>query len=81
MTFTRWMETRSKAVKVLLTLGPLDITWSIYRIIIASERRNNIALLLGIIYLLFFSWNIVWIVDLIFVVLNDRPLDFTSLFN
>ncbi len=73
--FVKWMNSTPKILKIIFTLPGLDIIWSIYKLIKAIADNNALEIVLAIL-LLFFGPTIMWILDLIWVVIYDRPFWF-----
>ena len=71
--FVKSMEGFPKIVKILLALPVIDIVWAIYRICRSVAKKSTVGIVLGIL-LLIFSPFLVWILDIITIVLNDRVL-------
>lgn len=67
-----WMESSPRILKLLLCLGPLDITWVLYRIFRAIINKNYFHLVLAIIWVVI-AVAVGWILDLIFVFLAGVP--------
>jgi hypothetical protein len=73
--FVKWMNSTPKILKIIFALPGLDIIWSIYKLIKAIADNNVLEIVLAIL-LLFFGPTIMWILDLIWVVIYDRPFWF-----
>lgn len=69
--YVKWMNSRSRLVKILFCLPIIDILWAIYRIGGAIKNHDIIHLVLAIIWVFFGPW-IGWILDLVFVILFNR---------
>lgn len=69
--FIKWMDGRSRLVKILFCLPFIDIIWAVYRILGAVKNKNILHLVLGIIWI-FFGGFIGWILDLICIILTDH---------
>ena len=69
--YIKWMNSRSKLVKILFCLPIIDILWAIYRIVGAVKNRNIIHLILGLIWV-FFGPSFGWILDLASIILFDH---------
>ena len=74
-TYTKWIESQPRWTKVLLCIWFLDITWAIWRICKAVEHNNIVELILAILWILG-SVSVLWILDLVWVILFDRPFWF-----
>lgn len=69
--YCKWMNDRSRLVKVILCLWILDITWAIYRIGGAIANKNWLHLILGILWIIA-AGTVGWILDLIWIILFNR---------
>lgn len=58
-------------VKIILALPGIDVIWVIYRIIRSVNDQNIFGVILGVI-LLVGSFSILWIIDIICIIMNDR---------
>ena len=50
-------------VKVIFALPGLDVLWGFYRLIKGLDKKDNVMILAGIIWI-FAGWAILWIIDL-----------------
>ena len=69
--YLKWMEGQSKALRIVLCIWILDITWAVYRIGRAVVKKNTLHLILGIIWVLA-AGTVGWILDLIWMILFDK---------
>lgn len=69
--FIKWMDQRSRIVKILFCLPFVDIIWAVYRILGAVKNENWLHLILGIIWIFFGSF-IGWVLDLICIILFNH---------
>ncbi|MCR4879898.1 MAG: hypothetical protein K5906_02960 [Bacilli bacterium] len=69
--YCKWMDDRSRIVKIILCLWILDITWAVYRIGRAAANKNWLHMVLGILWVLA-AGTVGWVLDLIWIVLYDR---------
>jgi len=69
--FIKWMDGRSRLVKILFCLPFIDILWAIYRILGAVKNQNWLHLVLGIIWIVFGSF-IGWVLDLVSIILVNH---------
>lgn len=74
--YIKWMDENPKWLKVVLAIPFLDITWFVYRIIKAVKVNDNGALLISILLLIFTSWNVMAIVDIVTLILSDKIFTF-----
>ena len=56
-------------IKLILCIPVLDIVWAIYRIIKGADKKNNVLLIIGIIWIIG-GCTITWVFDLVTVILN-----------
>lgn len=73
MSFVRWLDSAPKLLKVILALPVLDIVWGIYRLLRSFNKSNFLGIILGILCI-FLCPTILWILDLITTILQDRVL-------
>ena len=60
-------------VKIILAIPLLDIVWNIYRVCKSASKGNVVGIVLGVLLILFLSWNIVAIFDIIYLIIKkDR---------
>jgi hypothetical protein len=72
--FLKGMDDLPKVVKIILALPGLDIIWSVYRVIKAYSKNDQVGMIVWLLLGLFLGWNILAICDIILLVLNDQPL-------
>ncbi|MBO5285878.1 MAG: hypothetical protein J6B16_03160 [Clostridia bacterium] len=70
--FVAWMDNLPKILKIIFCIPFLDVIWSVYRIIKHVTQFNLIRLIISIIMVIG-SFSIGWILDLIWVILFDKP--------
>lgn len=75
MAYLSWMENNPKWLKAVLCIFYVDVTWMVYRIIKAVKAKNIGGIVVWALIAVFLGW-IWWIVDLIFVLLNNKVLEF-----
>jgi len=75
MEFVEWMDKQSLGIKALLSIFYLDLTWIIYRIIKASKNNDSLKMVIWILIAIFAGY-IWWIVDLIFILVQGKVLEF-----
>ena len=49
--FIKWIDGRSKLVKILFCLPVIDIIWGVYRLLLAIKDKNWARLVLAIIWI------------------------------
>jgi len=63
-------------VKLILALPGLDgICWGIYRVAKGYSRKDNVMLIVGIIWI-FAGIFFLWIIDMITIIVSNRPTVF-----
>ena len=50
-------------VKIIFALPGLDVLWGFYRLIKGLDKKDNVMIIAGIIWI-FAGWAILWIIDL-----------------
>ncbi len=73
MAFVKWMDNLPLWVKIIFALPALDIVWAIYRIVKGAVKGQTSVLLGGILWLLL-GWAIFWIIDIVSICLQKRPV-------
>lgn len=58
-------------VKIIFALPGLDFLWGIYRLIKGLDKKDNVMILAGIIWL-FAGWAILWIIDLFTLITSSK---------
>lgn len=69
----KFMDGLPKIVKVILALPGLDFIWNVYRLVKSLKKGNILGIVLGIL-LLFVGWAIMWIVDIVTLILNNKVI-------
>ena len=69
--FIKWMDSRSRIVKILFCLPFVDIIWAVYRIILAIKKNDILWLVLGIIWIIVGGF-IGWVLDLVCIILFNH---------
>ena len=70
-TYLKWMDSRSRLVKIILCIWILDITWAVYRIGGAARKRNWLRFVLAILWVIA-AGTVGWILDIIWIILFNR---------
>ena len=73
--YVSWMEKNPKWLKIVLCFWILDWSWAIWRICKAVKHNNRVELILAILWILV-GGTIGWILDIVFIILNDYPFWF-----
>ncbi len=72
--FIKAVDTLPFIVKLILCLPAVDFVWAIYRIIKGLDEKNNVLLIVGIVWLIG-AVTIGWLIDLVTVALSkERPV-------
>lgn len=71
--FIKWMDELPLILKFVFALPALDIVWGVYRIIRAYNEKSQIDLIVWIV-LVVVGIPFMWLVDMIFILLNGKPL-------
>ena len=71
MAFLKWMDSRSRLVKILFCLPIVDIIWGVYRVFGAIRNKNILHLVLAIIWVIWAGF-VGWVFDLVFIILFGR---------
>ena len=69
--YIKWMDGHSRVIKIVLCIWVLDITWAVYRIGRAASKKNWLHMVLAILWV-FLAGFVGWILDLIWIILNNR---------
>lgn len=77
--YIKWMDSLPLVLKIVFALPCLDILWAIYRIIKGVNAKDTVAIVIDILLLVFGSWSVMWLVDIITLLLNGKVLDFIGL--
>ena len=71
--FIKMINDLPKLVKIILCIPVLDIIWAIYRIVKGIDKKNNVLLVLGILWIIPGA-AFAWVVDLVTTILYDKPI-------
>jgi len=66
--FLKWMDGRSRLVKILFCLPIIDIIWGVYRLGGAIVRKDGLWIVLSVIWILIAGY-IGWLLDLICIII------------
>lgn len=69
--FIKWMDNRSRLVKILFCLPIIDIIWGVYRVLGAIKNKNWFHLVLAIIWLVIAGF-VGWVLDLVCIILFNH---------
>ena len=75
MAYIKWMDELTKGLKILFSILFLDLFWMVYRILKQAQAKNWAMMVVWIVIAVFLTW-IWWIVDLIYVIMNDKVIEF-----
>ena len=70
--FIKAIDRLPKILKLLLCIPVLDIVWAIYRIVKGLNKKDNLLVVIGILWIIPGSM-FGWIFDIITVLLYDHP--------
>lgn len=71
MSYIQFIDELPWMLKVLLALPGFNVFYGIYRLVKGFNKNNDLLIVAGIIWI-FAGWAILWIIDLISVVFNDK---------
>ncbi len=69
--FCKWMDERSRLVKILFCLPFIDILWGVYRLGGAIANKNVLHIVLAVIWIVWGGF-IGWVLDLVWIILKDH---------
>ena len=69
--FIKWIDGRSKLVKILFCLPVIDIIWGVYRLLLAIKDKNWARLVLAIIWIVIAGY-LGWLLDLVCIILTGH---------
>lgn len=69
--FIKWMDNRSRLVKILFCLPIIDIIWGVYRVLGAIKNKNWFHLVLAIVWLVIAGF-VGWVLDLVCIILFNH---------
>lgn len=69
--FLKWMDDRSRLVKILFCLPIIDIIWGVYRILDAVSKKDWFRLVLAIIWVIIAGW-VGWVLDLVAIIIVNH---------
>ena len=69
--FCKWMDERSRLVKILFCLPIVDILWGVYRLGGAIANKNVLHIVLSVLWIIFAGF-VGWIIDLVFILVTGR---------
>ena len=70
--FIKAIDRLPKILKLLLCIPVLDIVWAIYRIVKGLNKKDNLLVVIGILWIIPGSM-FGWIFDIVTVLLYDHP--------
>ena len=71
MGFIKWMNGRSRLVKILFCLPIIDIIWGVYRLLGAIMNKNVLHIVLAVLWI-FFAGFVGWVLDLICIIITGH---------
>ena len=69
--FLKWMDERSRLVKILFCLPFVDILWGVYRLGGAIANKNILHIVLSVVWIIWGGF-VGWILDLVFILVTGR---------
>jgi len=69
----KWFDNAPFWLKIVLALPFVDIAWAIYRIVKGVQKKDYLLLVIGILWILL-GWLALWLVDIITIAINKRPV-------
>lgn len=69
--FIKWMDDRSRLVKILFCLPIVDIIWGVYRLLGAIAAKDVLRLVLAIIWIVFAGF-VGWVLDLVAIIITNH---------
>ena len=71
MGFIKWMNGRSRLVKILFCLPIIDIIWGVYRLLGAILNKNVLHIVLAVLWIVFAGF-IGWVLDLVCIIITGH---------
>ena len=71
MGFIKWMNGRSRLVKILFCLPIIDIIWGVYRLLGAIANKNVLHIVLAALWIVFAGF-VGWVLDLVCILLTGH---------
>ena len=71
MGFIKWMNGRSRLVKILFCLPIIDIIWGVYRLLGAIMNKNVLHIVLAVLWIVFAGF-VGWVLDLICIIITGH---------
>lgn len=75
MAYIKWMDNNPKWLKVLLAVF-VGVFWNLYRTIKSIVDNNVLGIVLGLLLLFTGGFAVLWIVDIVTLVLDDKIIWF-----
>lgn len=72
MSFVKWMDKAPLWLKVVFALPVLNVVWGVYRLV-KGACTDKLSVLLGGILWIVAGWAILWIVDIVCIVVYNKP--------
>ena len=70
--YMKFMNELPLWAKIVFALPCLDILWNIYRLFASLKNKNTLGIVLAIAIILFFSWNLIAIFDIVMLILKGK---------
>jgi hypothetical protein len=71
MGFIKWMNGRSRLVKILFCLPIIDIIWGVYRLLGAILNKNVLHIVLAVVWIVFAGF-VGWVLDLVCIIITGH---------
>ena len=71
MGFIKWMNGRSRLVKILFCLPIIDIIWGVYRLLGAIMNKNVLHIVLAVLWIVFAGF-VGWVLDLVCIIITGH---------
>ena len=75
MAYIKWMDELTNGLKILFCILWLDLFWMVYRILKQARAKNWSMMVVWIVIAVFLTW-IWWIIDLIYVIKDEKVIEF-----
>ena len=73
--FIKWMDEAPFILKLIFCIPGVDLVWSIYRLVKAINTNKVVNVVIWIV-LFFVGIPFIWLIDLILILLQGKPLYF-----
>ena len=70
--FIKFMDELPLILKIIFAIPAIDIVWNVYRFIKSYEKKNTLGMVLSVVIVLLFSWNVIAIFDIVMIALQGK---------